>query len=193
MAKVTAPLLSLGATGAIAGTIVYSTWKGINTARQLVKPSNPQTAAQTTQRNLFSDMVEAWRSYFTDPGQRTAWNLAAQVGSTVQSGFNAAMSAMVKVAASDADASFASAGAAGAGQNIQHAMLNVDDGGQGDEAGDFENWVGDQPDGLLLVSSAAIAAGIINSGIIGQAGDVKYIQLRKGGYARSGISKITLN
>lgn len=54
MAKVSAPLLSFGASGAIAKTQVYSKWKGIPYARQHVIPANPKSADQTKTRNAFS-------------------------------------------------------------------------------------------------------------------------------------------
>lgn len=50
MAKVLAPLMSFGASGKIANSLVYMTWKGLNTVRQYVVPSNPNTLAQSTQR-----------------------------------------------------------------------------------------------------------------------------------------------
>lgn len=51
MAKVTGPLMSMDASGAFGGTLVFGKWKGRNTVRQLVTPSNPQTAGQTMARN----------------------------------------------------------------------------------------------------------------------------------------------
>jgi len=54
LAKVSAPLLSFGASGSIADTQTYSSWKGRKYARQKVTPSNPQTAEQTLTRNTFS-------------------------------------------------------------------------------------------------------------------------------------------
>ena len=43
--------MSMNAAGAFAGTLVFGKWKGRNTVRQCVTPSNPQTAGQTTARN----------------------------------------------------------------------------------------------------------------------------------------------
>lgn len=51
MAKVSGPLMSMDASGSFAGSIVFGKWKGRNTVRQLVTPSNPQTLAQTAVRN----------------------------------------------------------------------------------------------------------------------------------------------
>ena len=50
MAKLKAPLLSLGAAGAIGKSLVYFGWKGIDCAREYVVPANPKTAKQDTQR-----------------------------------------------------------------------------------------------------------------------------------------------
>ncbi len=58
MAKLKAPLMSFGASGAIAKAIVYFPWKGLNVAREYVIPSNPRTTLQTTQRGYLSDAVD---------------------------------------------------------------------------------------------------------------------------------------
>lgn len=59
MAKLKAPLLSLGATGAIGKTIVYFPWKGLDCAREYVVPANPDTTAQQTQRDYLTTLVAA--------------------------------------------------------------------------------------------------------------------------------------
>lgn len=58
MAKLKAPLLSLGAQGAIGKSLVFFGWKGIDAVREYVVPSNPKTTAQTTQRGYLSDAVD---------------------------------------------------------------------------------------------------------------------------------------
>lgn len=59
MAKLKAPLLSLGASGKLAKTLVYFGWKGLNVVREYVVPSNPKTAAQLAQRAHITTMVDA--------------------------------------------------------------------------------------------------------------------------------------
>jgi len=59
MAKVNAPLMSFGASGALAKALVYFSWKGIDCVRQFVIPSNPKTTKQTTQRTYMGDAVDA--------------------------------------------------------------------------------------------------------------------------------------
>lgn len=61
MAKLTGPLLSFGARGAIGSTLVASSWKGIPYARQYVKPANPQTEAQMRVRKTFALLREMWK------------------------------------------------------------------------------------------------------------------------------------
>lgn len=46
MAKVTGPLMSMSASGKVADSIVFSTWKGVAYVRQWLKPANPQSAGQ---------------------------------------------------------------------------------------------------------------------------------------------------
>jgi hypothetical protein len=50
MAKLKGPLFSLGASGAIAKTLVYFPWKDLPVVREYVVPTNPRTARQNTQR-----------------------------------------------------------------------------------------------------------------------------------------------
>lgn len=51
MAKVTGPLMSVSASGAFAGSMVFANWKGTSYVRQLVIPLNPKTLGQETARN----------------------------------------------------------------------------------------------------------------------------------------------
>jgi len=57
VAKLKAPLLSLGASGQLAKTLVFFGWKGINAVREHVIPSNPKTASQTIQRGYVTAAV----------------------------------------------------------------------------------------------------------------------------------------
>ena len=193
MSKTTAPLLSFGATGQIGKTMVASTWKGISYMRKYTVPANPNTAAQQTQRALITASVSAYRNYFTHATGRAAWNYAASASGKAQSGFNLFTSNNAKMCASDADASFADE-ASEAANVVTIAMLNSDDGGDGDEAGNFALWVGTTPSNLLYVEDIAIAAGdIVCTVVAGAIGTVEYFQLRKDGYDRSGTYKITLS
>lgn len=60
MAQVSAPLLSLDASGSIAGAIVFSKWKGRNYVRSLVKPSNPRSGGQTGMRSMLKFLSQNW-------------------------------------------------------------------------------------------------------------------------------------
>lgn len=61
MAKTTAPLLGLGASGQLGKTIVYASWKGRKYARQHVVPANPDTAAQKKVRGAFSFLQATYK------------------------------------------------------------------------------------------------------------------------------------
>lgn len=191
MARVRTPLISFGASGKIARTIVFFAWKGIDVAREYVVPSNPRTAAQVTQRNLFTDAVAAFRNYLTDAAIRTAWNQLASAGKQAMSGFNRAMESMLAVLKMDPDASYAGS-VAEAGTIVTFGMLNMDDGDPGDEAGDFEVWKGIAATSLLKFEEQPIAAGDVVTSALGVAGDVLYVSLRKTGWSRSGIAKVIL-
>jgi len=57
VAKLKAPLMSLGASGAIGKALVYFPWKGLDCVREYVVPANPQTTPQTTQRGYMKACV----------------------------------------------------------------------------------------------------------------------------------------
>lgn len=75
MAKTTAPLLSFGANGALAKTMVYSRWRGVPYVRRHVVPSNPQTVEQTKTRSVFALMREMWK--IAPSGLQAPWDAFA--------------------------------------------------------------------------------------------------------------------
>ena len=87
MALVTGPLLSLEASGQVAGSIVFSKWKGRPYVRQLVRPSNPKSAGQVSTRAMFRFLASAWASMTT--AQQATWESLAAADTV--SPFNAYM------------------------------------------------------------------------------------------------------
>jgi hypothetical protein len=65
--------MSLDASGSIAGTIVFSKWKGRNYVRQLVTPSNPQSALQTSTRAMMKFLSQQWTPELTT-NQKATWD-----------------------------------------------------------------------------------------------------------------------
>jgi hypothetical protein len=182
----------MSARGQVGKTVVAFVWKGLNVMRQHVVPANPNTLAQSTHRDLWTACVYVWRNTFTNALMRTAWNLSALASSAAQSGFNVAMSAMMKIAKSNADASFALSCAAAAAYKATFDMKNIDDGATGDEAGNFDVWSGISSGSLLKIGTGTIAAGSILTPALGAAGGERYVKLVKDGEDRSGICKITI-
>jgi len=88
MAKVTAPLFSLKASGQLAKTLVYLNWKGIEDVRQYVIPANPKTAGQQAQRGYMANAVTAWHIDGYTAADVAAWNLYALAQKIAASGFN---------------------------------------------------------------------------------------------------------
>src|ERR1700749_673659 len=60
MPKVSAPLLSFGASGQIAKSQVYATWKGVPYVRRYAVPANPRTTKQVNNRNIWQMINTAW-------------------------------------------------------------------------------------------------------------------------------------
>lgn len=61
MAKLTGPLLSMGARGQVGKTLVVGNWRGIDYARQYVIPNNPRTSAQQANRIRFALLREMYK------------------------------------------------------------------------------------------------------------------------------------
>ncbi|MDZ7721674.1 MAG: hypothetical protein U5R06_02310 [candidate division KSB1 bacterium] len=86
MAKVTAPLFSLDASGTIGKAFTFSKWKGRNYVRTRVSPYNPKSTGQTTQRTAFSSAVTVWQGMSS--GEKDNWNARARGLGLVMSGYN---------------------------------------------------------------------------------------------------------
>lgn len=197
MAKLVGPLMSFGASGKLADSLVFGSWKGIPTARQYVVPSNPQSAGQVAQRDLMTSIVNAWRRTDLSAAIRTAWDRLAAFKTVAASGFNLFTSNLVRLAAEDPDASAAVAVSSSVVDNINITMQNIDDGATADEAGDFQIVYGNSPSNMVYAANAAIFAGYLTLDASGEfsAPDVVYLSIRKAGtgatvYERSGIIEV---
>lgn len=194
MAKLKAPLLSLGASGQLAKTLVASSWKGIKYMREYVVPSNPNTAAQQAQRTTFSAAVHAWQNYLTNAPLITGWNVSALLSPTPMSGFNAACSALCRVLSADPNASFPFVLADGLGNELVVSMKNMDDGAQGDEAGSFIVRYGTDKSSMTDLGTAyTLTAGDLTVAV---AAGTYYFQVLKDlsgvRVPRSGITLVTI-
>lgn len=192
MASVSAPLLSLSASGKFANTLVASTWKGIPVMRQYKVPANPNTLAQSTHRAKMTGLVASWKAYFTNAAVRTAYNVLASLQSSPMSGFNVFVKEGIGIYA--AHKSFVQELIDPAAAAIVLSMGNINDGSVGDEAGNFEIWIGTSKSNMALHSDEAIAAGALTFDVHGTyptATDV-YFKIMKGNVARSGIFAVTL-
>lgn len=79
MARVTAPFLSLDASGKLADVLVASKWKGRNYMRLRVDPSNPQSDYQVGIRNsMFYANTYFNKGTYLTAGQKAAWNAYAE-------------------------------------------------------------------------------------------------------------------
>lgn len=94
MAKLTAPLMSLSASGAIAKALVFFPWKGLNVARQYVVPSNPNSTAQQTQRGYIkAAVIDIHAAMVASPGplavkDKAAYSLLGSTYATPRTWFN---------------------------------------------------------------------------------------------------------
>lgn len=90
MAKIRGGLFSLGASGKLAKTLVYSKWKAEPYAREYVTPANPRTPAQVAQRDAVKQAIAFWQLPQLTQVIRTALNRAAGRLARTMSGANLA-------------------------------------------------------------------------------------------------------
>lgn len=97
MAKLKLPLLSFEASGQIGKAAVFFTWKGIKVVRVHVIPTNPRSAAQTTQRGYMTDAQAQWHSTAWTVRDFGAWTKFASIATTVRTGHNMFTSEYINV------------------------------------------------------------------------------------------------
>ncbi len=88
MVKTTGPMMSLTASGTLAGAITFSHWKGRQYVRERVIPSNPKSGDQVGRRAMFKFLTQIWAG-LSAPAKATWQDLADQL---VSSRFNAFLS-----------------------------------------------------------------------------------------------------
>ncbi len=72
MAKITAPLLSFGASGTIGKVMTFASWRGVGYARRHVIPGNPKSTAQVLTRDIFANFNTRWKQ--GGPLMRAPWD-----------------------------------------------------------------------------------------------------------------------
>jgi len=104
VAKLKAPLMSLGAAGQLGRALVFFPWKGLNVVREYVIPSNPKTALQTTQRSYVTAAVAMIHTAQADADHpltsedQIAYSALAQAKGKIMTWFNMAVKLWVDVA-----------------------------------------------------------------------------------------------
>ena len=94
MAKLKAPLLSLGASGAIGKSLVFFPWKGLDVVREYVVPANPKSTAQQVQRAYLTAcvaLIHLCQGVPVDPfdaDDATAYALLGSLEATPRTWFN---------------------------------------------------------------------------------------------------------
>ncbi len=92
MVKLQGPMFSLAASGTIADTVTFSTWKGRPYARERVIPSNPKSGAQVGRRSMFTFLTQNWDAIST--AFKATWQSTAD--DLIASPFNGYLSVNMK-------------------------------------------------------------------------------------------------
>ncbi len=85
MARVTGPLMSFAASGSVADTITFATWKGRPYVRQRVIPANPKSVLQVSTRAVMGFLAKNWAAISV--ADKATWQTLADA--IVASPFNA--------------------------------------------------------------------------------------------------------
>lgn len=115
MAKVNAPLFSFGASGKLANSLVFMSWKGLATVRQYLVPANPKSAGQTAQRTKLTNAVAAWHTVAITAIDQIAWNSLAALAAKPLSGFNKFVKEHIRIVTAGDTFELLTAGAAAPG------------------------------------------------------------------------------
>lgn len=103
MAKLKAPVMSLGATGQLGKTLVFFPWKGLNVVREYVIPTNPDTTLQQAQRKILREAVakvhdaQARALNPLDRDDQIAYSALAQAKGKIWTWFNQAVKLWIDV------------------------------------------------------------------------------------------------
>ena len=93
MATLKGPLMSMEASGSVAGQLTFAKWKGRPYVRSLVVPANPKSKSQTATRSMMRFLTQAWAALNTVA--QGSWKTLAD--SMSFSPFNAFVQANMKV------------------------------------------------------------------------------------------------
>ncbi len=183
MAKLTAPLFSLSASGKLADALVYFAWKGLAVVRSYAVPSQPQTAAQVTQRGYLTDAVlhihtaQALAVAPLDAVDVTAYALLASVYKSAQTWFNEAVRGFINQNVASLKGMVFRNGTLTPGDSQLGVTLgHVGQDGVAPTAGDF--WYGTSKTSMIN-SETAVIADPMTCTITGLTNGVKYyVQFR---------------
>lgn len=179
MAKVNAPLLSMSASGSIGNTLTFFGWKGLNAVRTWVKPANPNSAAQATQRGYMTltvatiHVAQATATSPIGPLDVAAYALDASTEATPRTWFNQVCAQCVTaLKASKQIAVFRGATVTPAASSIVVAMKWSKTGANDITAGNYI--YGTTKTGMIHTVAAVVAASTATGTIVGLTTGVKY-------------------
>ncbi len=192
MAILKAPVFSFEARGQLAKSLVFMGWKGLKTVRQHVDPSNPQSPAQTTQRNIFSNAVEAWRSFIRNTVTQTAWNTLALVLPGALSGFNAYMRAAIALTTTNPSANMMTGVTSPSPGLLEMTFVKLSDGTPGGEGGSFFLFAGTEANSLQSIDDNSLGGPVLQFSVPQFVGESIFYEVRKDGQSRTGIFRFTV-
>ena len=176
MAKLKAPLMSLGASGALGKALVFFGWKGLDVVREYVVPANPKTTAQNTQRGYMTAAVaaihaaQAEASHPLKEVDTSAYALWGSIYATPRTWFNQAVKNFIdQLIAGDTPKLYTDASTLPAANSIRPQLYDVSTFTTG---GNFK--YGTSKTALINSTPATVAGNKISKVIAGLTTGVKY-------------------
>lgn len=77
MARTKGPMMSIDASGTLAGVVTFSKWKGRNYVRKTVTPANPKSGLQTGMRAWLKFITQDW--HLLSAAIQTNWKAVAKL------------------------------------------------------------------------------------------------------------------
>jgi len=176
MAKLKAPLMSLGASGKLGDALVFFPWKGLNVVREYVIPANPKTALQVTQRGYLTAAVleiHTQQSAAANPlsaADVAAYSLLGSLRATPRTWFNELVKMLVDLQVDALDPEFPTDGTTTPGAAT--LAVSVWDNNGNMTVGDF--WYGTSKTALIYSEVGVLAAGEFTATLAALTAGVKY-------------------
>jgi len=190
--KCRGPLFSFGASKSVGKTVTYRKGSPATVATGYATPTDPRSPAQIGQRARVGVAVAAWGFPVYVSDTLEAWNRVPGYLRKPMAGYHAAISAMTRAQAFDADPSFVIDAAPWGNLQVRFRLANIDSANFADEPGSFTILYGTSATRLNPVDSKTLSNGMLITSALTAQAETGYVAVIKDGCFRSGIHRLSM-